>query len=115
MAQERVGRDPQLEHVAALLDARVQDLALEVDVLGLAGREGREVVGAGQRRRAGVQQPAVERVGPPQRAAVLERRAGAAREDPVAVGARRGVAARVEPVGRRRRLAHRRRPAAAAR
>ena len=106
VAHERVGLDPELEQVAALRPAGVVDVALEAHVVGLGRREGREVVRAGQQRRAGVQGVEVERARPPQRAAALEGRALGPVQHAVAVRARAGVAARVEAVGSRRARPH---------
>ena len=52
-----------------------QHVALEAHVVGLGGREGGEVVPAGQGGGAGVERGAVERARPPQRAVALERAA----------------------------------------
>ena len=49
-----------------------EDVALEVDVVGLGGGEGGEVVGADQGRGAGVEGVAVHSVGPPEGAVLLE-------------------------------------------
>ena len=63
--------------------------------------------GPGRRRRARVQGVAVEAVAPPQRAPALERVARAPVQEPVAVGAREGVAPRVEAVRGRGAVEHR--------
>ena len=64
-----------------------EHVALEAHVVGLRRREGGEVVGARQRRRAGVERGAVERPRPPERPPPLERARRRAREHAVAVGA----------------------------
>ena len=84
------------EEVALGAPAGVEDVALEADVVGLGRGEGGEVVAAGEGRGAGVQGLAVEAVRPPQGAALLEGAGRGAGQDPVAVGARLGVAAGVE-------------------
>src|SRR5215208_2281371 len=99
VAQERVGLDGELEHVAVALPAGARHDPLEAPVVAVGGGEGREVVGAGQERRAGVQDGLVKGIRMPERAAALERRRGAAREYAVAVGAAAGVAAGREAVG----------------
>jgi hypothetical protein len=74
--------------------------AAEEDVLRVGRRERGEVVGARQCCGAGVQGVPVDRVRPPQLPAERERRrAGVAGVDAVLVGARRRVAAGVEPIG----------------
>ncbi len=73
-------------------------LAREPDVLGLRGRERREVVDAHQRRRAGLQRVHVQPVRPPQRPPSFEHAPRAPHEYPVAVRPARGVPPRVEPV-----------------
>jgi hypothetical protein len=98
---ERVGGDPELEVlVVGRLPSGGEHVAFEADVVGLRRGEGREVVRADERVRAGVQRGAVDRVRPVQRAARLEGRPRAPREDLVAVGPRDGVAAGVEGVAR---------------
>ncbi len=98
VAHERVGGDSEATEVAIPLPAGPENLALEPDVVGLGRGERGEVVGPGQRRGAGVQTLAVERVRPPEGATALERARRPRREDPVAIAARGGVTARVEGV-----------------
>ena len=78
-----------------------QHVALEAHVVGLGGREGGEVVRAGQRGGAGVEPLAVERPRPPERAPALEGARLGPGEHAVAVGAAARVAAGVEALGRR--------------
>jgi hypothetical protein len=75
-------------------------VAGEAVVVALARRERGEVVRAGERRGARAQARLVDPVGPPQRAAALERGRGPAREDPVEVLATAGIVAGGEPLGR---------------
>ena len=92
VAHERVGLDPEGEHVARLLDPLgAEHVALEAHVVGLGRREGGEVVGADERRGAGVERVAVERPRPPERPPLLERARRAAR---VAGGSGRCASAR---------------------
>ena len=104
---EGVCLDPELEHVPRPGPARIQDVSLEADVVGPRGSEGREVVRASKQCRTCGERRLVQRVRPPQRAPLLERAGRCAREQPVAVGPRAGVAASVERVGRRLGGAHR--------
>src|SRR5947209_951122 len=75
-----------------------QHVAVEANVVGLRGREGREVVRAADRGGAPIERLAVEEVSPVERAAALERARRRAREDAIAVGAAARVAAGVEAV-----------------
>ena len=105
VSHERVGLDPELQHAArkplgggigAPLGA--QHPPLEAHVLGLGRREGREVVLADDQRRAAFEPGGIQRVRPPKRPAELERVSHRCGMDPVAVGARAGVAPGVEAV-----------------
>src|ERR671915_1306340 len=81
VAHERVGLDDERQHVLALVDPlRSHHVALEVDVVGLGRREGREVVPAGQGGGAGVEHGAVERARPPEGPVALEGAADRARQ-----------------------------------
>ena len=74
-----------------------EDVAGEADMVGLGRREGGEVVGAGQRRRARLERAQVEATGASAaRDAARERTARLPREQPVAVGAAGGIPAGVE-------------------
>ena len=106
VAHERVGLDLEGQDVAGLLPGGREDLALETPVDGLRRRERGEVVHAGQRRRAGAEQIAIQAMRPPQRASVLERRALTAVQHAVAIGTRERVTARVEALVRGRARAH---------
>ena len=73
VAEKRVGGDREVEVVAVLFPGGVADDAQEDVVLALGGREGREVVLAGQERRTCVQFGQIDRPGPPERPLRLER------------------------------------------
>src|SRR3954453_7172825 len=96
---EAVGLDPEGERPGLVGPFGARHLALEACVVGVGEREGREVVRAGNRQRAGVERLALERLGPVQRPPALERVGHLAGEHAVAIGARAGVPARVEAVG----------------
>src|SRR5918996_2207351 len=73
VAHEGVGLDREGQHVLALVaPLGAKHLALEADVLGLGGREGREVVTTHDHRGAGVECGAVQRARPPERATAFE-------------------------------------------
>ena len=99
VAEERVGRDLEVDVVAAPDPLGALHRANE----GLVARSGRgeraEVVLAANRCRAVVQLLHVERVRQPPRAAAFERRRRAPVEDPVAVAARARREPRAEVVG----------------
>jgi hypothetical protein len=100
LAHERVGLDPELEHVAVAPPRGRHHVTLEAPVVGVGRREGGEVVRAAQRRRACLERPEVDRMRPPERAARLERRRRRPREHAVEVGAADGVVASAEAVRR---------------
>jgi len=98
VAQEGVGLDGEGEKIFVDVPVRVRDRAREAAVLAFGEGEGREVVGAGQLRRAGVQGVAVDGLRPPQGAAALEDRGRAAVQNAVDVAAGGRVAPSVEAV-----------------
>jgi hypothetical protein len=105
--QERVGRDLQLEVVAASEPRGALDDPDEDVVLRLGGRERPEVVLADERVGCSRQPVLVDRARVPPRAAGLERRRPAPPVDPVPVAARPRGEAGVEVVRRLRRHDHR--------
>ena len=100
VAEERVGGDGEVEVVAVALPGRLADDADEHVVLALGGRERAEVVLTGQERGTRLERLEVDRPRPPERPLRLERRPRDAVQDEIAVRARGGREAGVEPVGR---------------
>ena len=100
MAQEAVGGDLELEQVAAVVPASLEDLATEELVLRRRGRERPEVVLAQKEPRRLVQRLPFDRTRMPPGAPRFEGRRRPASEDAVAVASRQRGMAGVE-VGRR--------------
>src|SRR5215207_6118232 len=99
VAHERVRLDHEGQHVLTLLDPfGPEHVAGEAHMVGVGGRERREVVRPGEGGGVGVKRGSVERAGPPQRATPLEGAWCPAGQQPVPVGAALRMPARVETV-----------------
>ena len=88
VTHERVGLDPELEHVGPLHPSppvRAEHVPGEADVLGLGRGERGEVVGPHQGASARRQQPQIDPVGPVQRPPGLQRARRRPRQHPVAI------------------------------
>src|SRR6185436_1507483 len=99
VAHEGVGGDVERGEVVGEGPGGGEDVAVEADVVGLGGGEGREVVRADQSCGTCVEGRAVELVWPEEGSVLLEGAGGVAGEHPVAVSAGLGVTPRVEAVG----------------